>query len=181
LAPLPKDHAYMWTGSHWRDVRLQAVSGDVWDLNDRVRGVVPDNAPKGYEWAYGEDGDWMLRPEGPFRTVTHNLSPVVAQAHGDNERVFLITRQPYERNTVGSADFLILDGESGIIEKLTVVITPTGQPMRQMDMIEDGHAYTVWCSGAQIGCLPALRRREPTAEETTRNRDGSTTRRKEYN
>jgi hypothetical protein len=110
----------------------------------------------------------------------NNLSPVVAQAHGDNERVFLITRQPYERNTVGSVDFLILDGESGIIEKLTVVITPTGQPMRQMDMIEDGHAYTVWCSGAQIGCLPALRRRDPTAEETTRNHDGSITHRKEY-
>jgi hypothetical protein len=110
----------------------------------------------------------------------NNLSPVVAQAHGDNERVFLITRQPYERNTVGSVDFLILDGESGIIEKLTVVITPTGQPMRQMDMIEDSRASTVWCSGAQIGCLPALRRRDPTAEETTRNHDGSITHRKEY-
>jgi hypothetical protein len=110
----------------------------------------------------------------------NNLSPVVAQAHGDNERVFLITRQPYERNTVGSVDFLILDGESGIIEKLTVVITPTGQPMRRMDMIEDGRAYTVWCSGARIGCLPALRRRDPTAEETTRQRDGSITHRKEY-
>jgi len=112
-------------------------------------------------------------------TDANNLSPVVAQAHGDNERVFLITRQPYERNTVGSADFLILDGESGIIEKLTVVITPTGQPMRRMDMIEDSRAYTVWC-GAQIGCLPALRRRDPTAEETTRHRDSSTTHRKEY-
>jgi hypothetical protein len=111
----------------------------------------------------------------------NNLSPVVAQAHGDNERVFLITRQPYERYTVGSADFLILDGESGIIEKLTVVITPTGQPMRPMDMIQDGQNYTVWCSGAHIGCLPALRRKEPTAEETTRHRDGSTTYRKEYN
>jgi hypothetical protein len=123
---------------------------------------------------------WLLPRMRSSSTDANNLSPVVAQAHGDNERVFLITRQPYERNTVGSADFLILDGESGIIEKLTVVITPTGQPMRRMDMIEDGRAYTVWCGSAQIGCLPALRRRDPTAEETTRNRDGSITHRKEF-
>jgi hypothetical protein len=69
MAPLPKDHAYQWTGRYWRDVRLQGVPGDVWDLNDRVRGVVPDNAPKGYEWAQGEDGDWKLKPEGPTTTM----------------------------------------------------------------------------------------------------------------
>jgi hypothetical protein len=71
---LPKDQAYMWTGHQgWVPFRMLGVPGDVWDLNDRVRGAVPDNAPKGYEWAYGEDGDWMLRPEGPFRTVTRTM------------------------------------------------------------------------------------------------------------
>jgi len=70
MAPLPKDHAFQWTSRGWLDVRLQGVSGDVWNENDRVRGVVPENAPKGYEWAQGENGDWKLKHEGPTTTVT---------------------------------------------------------------------------------------------------------------
>jgi hypothetical protein len=73
MAPLPKDHAYQWTGGRWRDVRLQGVPGDVWDLNDRVRGVMPDNAPAGYEWAQGEDNDWKLKREGPSGMVTRRM------------------------------------------------------------------------------------------------------------
>jgi hypothetical protein len=66
---LQKDHAYRWTGLVWSEVRLSNVPGDVWDINDRVRGVVPENAPKGYEWAQGENGDWKLKREGPTTTV----------------------------------------------------------------------------------------------------------------
>ena len=67
---LPKDQAYMWKGVQgWVPFRMLGVPGDVWDLNDRVRGVVPDNAPKGYEWAQGEDGDWKLKLEAPTTTM----------------------------------------------------------------------------------------------------------------
>jgi hypothetical protein len=67
---LPKDQAYMWTGDQgWVPFRMLGVPGDVWNENDRVRGVVPENAPKGYEWAQGENGDWKLKREGPTTTV----------------------------------------------------------------------------------------------------------------
>jgi hypothetical protein len=72
MAPLPKDQAYQWRRG-WYAIRLPNVPGDVWNKDDRVKGVMPDNAPAGYEWAQGEDNDWKLKREGPSGSVTRRM------------------------------------------------------------------------------------------------------------
>jgi hypothetical protein len=120
----------------------------------------------------------------PFKTIftggppesdkAEHLSPVVANPFGSTTTLYLITRQPYEHATVGAADFVVLDNDDKVIKQLRVIITPTGEPMRSVQMTGGGR----WCHG--MNCWPTTRPKETSAEEVTIHRDGSVTHRKEY-
>jgi hypothetical protein len=78
-------------------------------------------------------------------------------------------------------NILLLDKNDQVVAELTVIVTPTGEPMKRLDVYHGSTlSQSMLCGGSINVCVPSVKPGKVTAEETTVNRDGSVSHRKEY-
>jgi hypothetical protein len=118
---------------------------------------------------------------------------------GDKVLVPIVTAQPaatagkliIETSMVAPGSYLIarrqillLDVEDTVVAELTVIVTPTGAPMRDLDILRDGRRQYFLCGHDPVrnseDCIGAVRPKDVTAETVTSRPDGSVSRRREY-
>jgi hypothetical protein len=136
-------------------------------------------------------------------SVVHWKSPVpfksaiVAQEEDNNEdkgkgglvsvtaipndlNLFLNIKDP-DDGWIARRNIFLLDKDDRIVAELTVIVTPTGEPMKALSVYRGGTlSHSMLCGGSINVCLPSVKPKKVTAEETTVNRDGSVTHRKEF-
>jgi hypothetical protein len=123
----------------------------------------------------------------PFKSV------IIAQEEQDKEKTSLVSVAaiPDDRNLflnikdtdewTDRRNIFLLNKDGQIVSELTLLITPTGEPMRTLTVYHGGTlAKSMLCGGSSNACLPPVKPKKATAEETTVNRDGSVTHRTEY-
>jgi hypothetical protein len=84
-------------------------------------------------------------------------------------------------NWIARRNIFVLNKDEQVVAELTVIVTPTGEPMEGLRAYHGGTlSQSMLCGGSINVCFPSTKPRKATAEETTVNREGSVTHRKEY-
>jgi hypothetical protein len=127
----------------------------------------------------------------PFKSV------IVAQEEDNNEgkgkgSLVSVTAMPNDRSLflnikdtddhwIDGRNIFLLNKDDQVVAELTVIVTPTGEPMNGLRVYRGSTlSQSMLCGGSINVCFPSVKPRKATAEETTVNRDGSVTHRKEY-
>jgi hypothetical protein len=122
--------------------------------------------------AQEEDNNQDKGKEGKGGLVSVTMIP-------NDLNLFLNIKDPDDWTDGRNIFFVDKDGQ--VVAELTVIVTPNGEPTKTLRVYHGSTlSKSLLCGGSMEFCLPSVKPRKVTAEETTENRDGSVTHRKEY-
>ena len=82
---------------------------------------------------------------------------------------------------IARRNMFLLNKDHQVVAEVTVIVTPTGEPMKGLNVYHGSTlSRSMLCGGSIDVCFPSVKPKKVKAEETTMNRDGSVTHRKEF-